>query len=220
MRALATTQMTTKAGSGVAHPRREARTRGFQAWTIAALRDLVYAGAVFIWSIAAFTILVTGVSVTVSLLVLIVGVFVWIGFAYVLRWTTWVDRRLAGWRPHEPIRVVYRRPPARGLMPRLKTITTDPQTWKDMAWLALTSIAGFTLGLAAIAAAGIVLAYLSMPIWYWAISGPQDLQGLTNLGIVTVDALGEALALAAIGLALAPFALVLGPPSRAEETKE
>jgi len=36
--------------------------------------------------------------VTVSLLVLVVGVFVWIGFAYIVRWTTWVDRRLAGWQ--------------------------------------------------------------------------------------------------------------------------
>ena len=201
--------MTTKAGLGVAEPRREARIRGLQTWTIAALRDLVYAGAVFVWSIAAFTILVTGASVTVSLLVLIIGVFVWIGFAYVVRWTTWVDRRLAGWQRHEPIRAVYRRPPARGFVPLLKTITTDPQTWKDMAWLALTSIAGFTLGLVAITAAGIVLVYLTMPIWYWAISDPHALNGLTNLGIVTVDALGEALALAAIGLALTPLALLL-----------
>ena len=23
---------------------------------------------------------------------------VWVGFAYVMRWTTWVDRRLAGWQ--------------------------------------------------------------------------------------------------------------------------
>jgi hypothetical protein len=106
--------MTTTAGPGVAEPGREVRRRGLQAWTIAALRDLVYAGAVFVWSIAAFTILVTGVSVTVSLLVLIVGVFVWIGFAYVLRWTTWVDRRLAGWQRHERIRAHYRRPPAPG----------------------------------------------------------------------------------------------------------
>lgn len=209
MKALATTQITTRAGPGVAETRRETRKRGLQAWMIPALRDLVYAGAVFVWSIAAFTILVTGVSLTISLLVLIVGIFVWIGFAYVLRWTTWVDRRLAGWQRHEPIRAVYQRPPARGLVPLLKTITTDPQTWKDMAWLALTSIAGFALGLVAITAAGTALAYLSMPIWYWAISDPGGQYGLTNLGLLTVDTLGEAVAATAIGLALAPLALLL-----------
>jgi hypothetical protein len=48
-----------------------------------------------------------------------------------------------------------------------------------------------------------------MPIWYWAISDPNDLHWLTNVGIVTVDSLREALALAAIGLALVPLALLL-----------
>jgi hypothetical protein len=106
-----------------------------RSWTTSALRDLLYAGAVFVWSIAAFTVLVTGVSVTASLLVLVVGVFVWIGFVYVMRATTWVDRRLAGWQRHERLRAVYRRPAARGFLPFLKTVSSDAQTWKDMAWL-------------------------------------------------------------------------------------
>ena len=180
-----------------------------RAWTALGLRNLAYDGAIFAWSIVVFTVLVTGVSLTASLIVLIVGVVVWIAFVYVMRWTTWVDRQLAGWQRHEPIQAVYRRPTAPGLMPLLKTITTDPQTWKDMAWLAVTSIAGFTLGLAALTAAGIVLAYLSMPIWYWAIADPLDLYGLTNLGVVTIDTLGEALAMTAIGLALTPLVLLL-----------
>jgi len=37
-------------------------------------------------------------------------------------------------------------------------VSSDRRTWKDLAWLGRTSIAGFTLGLAAITAAGIVLA--------------------------------------------------------------
>src|SRR5215208_5758380 len=85
---------------------RETRRRRIGAWTTSALRDLVYAGAVLLWSIAAFTILVTGVSVTASLLVFVIGVFVWIGFAYVLRWTTRVDRRLAGWQRKERVPAV------------------------------------------------------------------------------------------------------------------
>jgi hypothetical protein len=185
------------------------RRKRLLAWTSSAVRDLLYASAVFVWSVVAFTVLVTGVSVVASLLVFVVGVFVWIGFAYVMRWTTWVDRRLAGWQRKERLRAVYHRPPARGLLPLLRTVSSDPQTWKDLAWLGLTSIVGFTLGLAAIAAAGIVLAYVSMPIWYWAISDPGGQYGLTNLGLFTVDTLGKALAVTAIGLALAPLALLL-----------
>ena len=187
----------------------EPRQRRFRTWTTSALRDVVYCGAVFLWSIVGFTILVTGVSVTASLLILVFGVFVWVGFVYVLRWTTWVDRRLAGWQRGERVPAVYRRPPARGFVPLLKTVTSDPRTWKDMGWLAVTSIVGFTLGLLAVTAVGIVLAYLSVPIWYWAITDTDELYGLINLGVVTVDTLGEALALAAIGLLLAPLALLL-----------
>jgi hypothetical protein len=162
-------------------PGRETRRSRIRARTTAALRDLVYAGAVFVWSIAAFTILVTGVSVTASLFLLVIGIFVWVGFVYVVRWTTWVDRRLAGWQRHERLPAVYRRPAARGFLPLLKTVSSDPQTFKDLAWLGLTSIAGLTLGLAAITAAGVVIAYVSMPIWYWAISDPHGQYELTNL---------------------------------------
>jgi hypothetical protein len=183
--------------------------RGELVWTTSALRDLVYAGAVFVWSIVAFNVLVIGVSLTASLLVLIVGVFVWVGFAYIVRWTTWVDRRLAGWQRHERIRVVYRRPDTRGFVPLLKAVSSDPQTWRDLGWLAVTSIAGFTVGLAALAAAGVIVAYLSMPLWYWAISDPGGQYGLTNLGLSTVDTLGEAVAAMGIGLVLAPLALML-----------
>jgi hypothetical protein len=189
-----------------AHGTRRMRAR---AWTTSALRDVVYAGAVFGWSLAAFTIVVTGVSVTASLLVLAVGLFVWFGFAHVLRWTTWVDRRLAGWQRNYRVPSLYRRPPARGFLPRLKTTSSDPQTWKDLAWLGLNSIAGFTLGLAVIVAAGVVLTYLSMPVWYWAISDAHDLRGVTNLGVFTVDTLGKALTVSAFGLVVAPLALAL-----------
>jgi hypothetical protein len=71
------------------------------AWAVSALRDLVYDGAVALWSIVAFTILVTGVALTASLIVLIIGVFVWVGFVYVVRtsaWPWWTpSERLSRW---------------------------------------------------------------------------------------------------------------------------
>lgn len=180
-----------------------------RAWSTSALGDLVYCGAIFLWSIVSFTLLVTGVSVTASLIALVIGFFVWIGFAYLARLTTRVDRSLAGWQRGQRIDAVYRRPAARGFLPLLKTVSSDPQTWKDLGWLVLTSVVGFTLGLAAISAAAIVVAYLSLPIWYSAMSDPDGQYGLTNLDLFTVDTLGEAFALMGIGLALAPLALLL-----------
>lgn len=176
-------------------------------WTRSALRDIGYAVAIFGWSIAAFTILVTGVAVTASLLFLVVGVLVWIGFAYVMRWTTWVDRRLAGWQRGQPLAATYRRPATRGVTALVKTLTSDPQTWRDLAWMALTSIVGFASGLAVVTAAGVSLTYLSMPLWYWAIDAPADHHGLTNVGLFTVDTLGQAVVMSMVGLLLAPAAL-------------
>jgi hypothetical protein len=95
------------------------------------------------------------------------------------------------------------------LVPLLKTVSSDPRTWKDPGWLGLISIVGMALGFAAITFAGFVLAYLTMPVWYWAVSDPHDQYALTNLGLDTVDTFGEAVALAAIGLVLAPLALLL-----------
>jgi hypothetical protein len=191
--------------------RRQKRAR---TWAMSALRDLVYDGAVAVWSIVAFTILVTGAALTLSLIVLIIGVFVWVGFVYVVRWTTWIDRPLAGWRRHERIPAVYRRPAAPGFVPLLKTVSADPRTWQDLGWLGLTSIVGMALGFAAITFAGFVLAYLTMPVWYWAVSDPHDQYALTNLGLATVDTFGEAVALAAIGLVLAPWRCCSRAPVR------
>lgn len=179
------------------------------AWTRAALRDLLYSFAVTAWSVAGFTILVTGVAVTSSLLVLVAGVFVWIGFVHVLRWTTWVDRSAAGWQRRERLTVVYRRPVRRGFTPNLKTLTADPQTWKEMAWLGVNSLVGFGGGLAVTTAAGLVVTYVSMPLWFWAVSHPHTEYGVTAFGPLTIDTLGEALLAPVVGFALTPLVLLL-----------
>ena len=191
------------------HGDAEPRNTRFSAWTRSALRDIIYCGAGFAWSIAAFTILVSGIAVTASLLFLVVGVFAWIGLAHVLRWATRIDRKLAGWQRHERVPAIYRRPAARGFMPHLRTLSSDPQTWRDMAWLAVTSIVGFAGGLTVITASGLAAAYLSMPLWYWTVSHPQRGYGITNLGFFIVDTLGEAVTTAVIGLLLTPFVLLL-----------
>jgi hypothetical protein len=68
---------------------------------------------------------------------------------------------------------------------------------------------GLAGGLAVITAAGLAATYLSMPLWYWATSHPHQEYGVTNLGFLTVDTLGEAGIAAAIGLLLVPFVLLL-----------
>src|SRR6476469_1163392 len=91
----------------------------------ATLRDLAYDAAVLLWSAVAFTVLVAGVTVTISLLVFVVGAAVWLGFALAARATTAVDRRLAGWRRGAPVPAVYRRPVEPGFAGRVRAVTGD-----------------------------------------------------------------------------------------------
>jgi len=172
-------------------------------------RDLLYVGGVLATSVLAFCVWVTCLSTTLSLLVFVVGVFVWLGSAYLFRWTTWLDRRLAGWARGEPIAAVYRRPLEPGVLALLRSVTLDPQTWKDFGWLVLNSIVGFALAVVSLAVTVVVLGYVFMPAWWWSIPDPSTQYGTLNLGAYTVESAGQAWLTTAIGLALVPVAWLL-----------
>jgi signal transduction histidine kinase len=174
-----------------------------------AARDFAYLLAVLCMSIVGFVVWVTGLSLTVSLLILIIGFAVWVGTAYAFRATATVDRRLAGWLARKPIPGLYLKPDERGLLARVRTVTRDPQTWKDFGWIVLNSIAGFALATIAITITGLVIGYITMPLWWWAIADPHRQYATLNLGIYTVTSTGWALLTTALGLLLAPLALAI-----------
>jgi hypothetical protein len=178
-------------------------------WVAGGLRDIGYAAATLAWSVVGFTVCVTGISVTASLLALVIGLPVWLGFAHAVRWTTGVDRRLAQWQLGRRVPACYRRPAASGFGPAVRAVTRDPQTWRDVAWLALASVVGFALSLGALVVVAAVAAWVSLPAWYWALSDPRAHDGLTNLGAVVVDTPAEAVTVSAVALVLVPAALLL-----------
>ncbi len=128
-------------------------------------RDLLYLLATGVTSVLAFCVWVTAVSLTVSLLIFVIGVFVWL----------------------------------------VKCVTTDPQTWKDLAWPVVHSVLGFVAAVVALSATVAVLGYVLMPAWWWAIPDPSTQHGTLNPGIFTVESTGQAFIVTAIGLALAPL---------------
>jgi signal transduction histidine kinase len=192
-----------------AAPRASTAKRPLVSFASMAGRDFVYLLGMLCMSIVAFVVWVTGVSVTLSLLVLVVGVFVWLATAYVFRGTATLDRRLAGWLRREPIPGVYRVPPRPGVLAQLRSVTTDPQTWKDFAWLVLNSIVGFAVSVAALSLTAVVIGYIAMPLWWWAIPDPHTQYGTLNLGIYTVTSTGWAFLTTALGLALLPLLVLL-----------
>jgi signal transduction histidine kinase len=172
-------------------------------------RDLAYVLAIFCTSVLAFTVLVTGLSLTLSLLVFVIGVFVWMGTVYAFRWMTWVERRLAGWARGERIEGLYQEPRKPGPWDLLKTLTTDPQTWRDLAWMVINSFLGFALSVVALTALAVVLAYVSLPIWWHYPADPDELYGIVDFGIWEVDSTARAWIVCGAGLALAPLVALL-----------
>jgi signal transduction histidine kinase len=171
--------------------------------------DLAYLAAMLGTSVLAFCVWVGALTATVSLIVFVVGAAVWYGAVYLFRWTTWIDRKLAGWVRGEEIVAVYREPRSSGVLERLRCVTTDPQTWKELGWLVLNSVAGFAAAIAGLTATVVVLSLIFCPAWWWAIPDPDQQYGTLNMGLYTVDSTGLAFVSTAIGLALAPLALLL-----------
>lgn len=169
-------------------------------------RDLLYLLAIGVTSVLAFCVWVAALSATVSLLIFVVGVFVWLGSVYVFRWTTWVDRRLAGWERREPIAAVYRKPADHSIFEWVRCVTTDPQTWKDLGWLVLHSILGFVLAVVALSVTALVIGYVFLPAWWWAIPDPTQQYATLEFGVFTVESTGQAFLVTALGLVLVPVA--------------
>jgi hypothetical protein len=176
---------------------------------VRAARDAGYVLAMLVQSTLGFWVLAACVMTTAILLPTVVGVFVGVASAYILRWVTDIDRRLAGWYLGRPIRGRYRRPAAPGVIALVKTVWRDPRTWKDAGWTLGNSVAGLALGTVALVVTSLTLSYISTPLWWWAVPQPHDNYAVLNLGIYTVTSTSLALVTTAIGLALAPVAIAL-----------
>jgi hypothetical protein len=138
--------------------------------------------------------------------VFVVGAVVWVAFVYVMRATTAVDRRLAAWQRGFAVPAAYRRPPGRGFVSLLKAVTTDRQTWRDAAWLTVTSVIGPVLGLVGVVSVAVAGEFISIPIRYWA-AGPVP--GYGPLHTLAVDTASKALLAGAVGVALLPLTILV-----------
>jgi Putative sensor len=86
---------------------------------------------------------------------------------------------------------------------------TDRRVWADVGWLTLNSVFGLVVATVALSVTAEVVSLIVMPLWWWALSDPHHQYATLNLGIYTVTSTGWALLTTAIGLALAPVALVI-----------
>ncbi len=104
---------------------------------------------------------------------------------YVFRWTTWIDRRLAGWERGEPIDADLPAPRAARVPGAAAHRHRRPPDLEG------PRLAGAQLGRRlrarrspSLTVTALVLAYILMPAWWWAIPDPSHTStGRSNFGI-------------------------------------
>jgi signal transduction histidine kinase len=164
--------------------------------------DALYLVLGFVASVVAFTVWITGVTLSLSLGLLIIGFpIVLLTFAS-FRLLADLDRRRAALVFGEPLMSDYRAlPQVRRFMPRLKVAVSDPQTWKDTAYLPILSVLGFAWGTIWACLWGVALGSILLPAWWWAMPNDADYLGMI------VDTWQEYLLAVACGVALVPISV-------------
>ena len=151
-----------------------------------------------------FVFLVTTISLGVGLAITLIGIPILIGSVYAWGLLAEGERRVIAALTGTVIPSPYRPVPEGATWwVRLRARLADPATWKDLAFLLLQ----FPFGLVSLIVAVVVLSAgihgLVLPLWYWAVPDGVD------YGILQVDQLWEALAMAPLGAVV----LLLGIPA-------
>jgi hypothetical protein len=147
-------------------------------------RDLSYHLVGLPATILAFAVVVAGLTVALTALGLIVGIpLIAVAFA-VFRWNARLERRRTAWALGAPVPEAYR-PRTGNSLRRLRTVASDPQSWKDLAWLAFAGTFGFAASVFAITAWTTVLGTVLLPAWYWSLPN-----GGADFGLFRADTLG------------------------------
>ena len=149
-------------------------------------RDVTYLIFGLATSVLAFAVWVAALTLSLTLALLIVGIPVIIGSAYLMRWTAELDRQNAALVFGRPVRGHYRSHRGHSIGSRVINTLRDPQVWRDLAWLITHSVVGFAFGVIAIVLVGNVIGLATLPIYYWAIpDGGMDF-GLWHVGSLPV----------------------------------
>ncbi|MEO8889495.1 MAG: sensor histidine kinase [Jatrophihabitantaceae bacterium] len=134
-------------------------------------RELALRLRLLLWAGAATGLAVATLALVIVVMVGLPLVVVWVGLPMVFaglmvtRPIADVHRRYAGTLLGRPIGSPYLKPASGNLLIRLRSLLSDPATWRDFAWLAVNSTAGLVLSIAAL-----VEGVLDLIFW-WLPSG-------------------------------------------------
>jgi signal transduction histidine kinase len=166
--------------------------------------DLTYQLSTLPASILAFTTVVVALSLAATAIGIIIGLPLLLAIFAIVRWNARLERMRASWAIRSPVGEAYRRREGNWLR-RLRIVASDPQSWKDLAWLTVVGTLGFVASVVTITAWGTIAGLIVLPAWYWSL--PND--GV-DYGVLRADTLGEAFLFGTdLGLIAVPIAYVL-----------
>ncbi|HMJ75624.1 MAG TPA: sensor histidine kinase [Iamia sp.] len=126
-----------------------------------------------------------------------------------------LHRRMAALTLGRPVPALYRTRDAPTALGRLRQRGTDPQTWRDVLWLFLTSTIGFVLATFAVSAFLAIIWYLIYPFLVWVT--PDGILDQPYGELFTIDTVPEAMAQWLLaGVAFALWWVVVPPLMRAK----
>ena len=169
-------------------------------------RELAFLLAGGFTAVIGFCVQVAGLSAGLSLLITLVGIPILLALAYVDRWVCAVDRWRTSFLLREPVPGVYRTPERPGFLALLRTVGSDPQTWRDVGWIWLNVVLGFTSAVLMLSLWASVGWLLTLPFYWWLLPA----SALPDGPFGRIDTWAEVLGGAALGVALAPVVAWIG----------
>ena len=118
--------------------------------------------------IAYFTIVVTGVSTFVPLLIMIIGIPLFLLFLGAVRGIALFEGRLVEWFLGARMpRRVRSEPPNSGILQRIGFWLSDGRTWASMAYMVLMLPLGIIYFTVAVTGLAVGIGLLGSPLWAW-----------------------------------------------------
>jgi signal transduction histidine kinase len=169
--------------------------------------DALYLLTGLVTSIVAFCVWLTGVTLSLTLGLLIIGFPIVLATFWCLGLLADFERKRAALVFGTPLASAYRPTPSDGRFgSRLRAAAHDPQRWKDLVYIGLHSVVGFVWGIVWLVLLGFVLGSITLPLWWWALPDTADYLWFT------IDTWEESVGAAALGVALLPVVLLIQRP--------
>ena len=148
-------------------------------------------------------VLAVGLTLGVGTLIIWVGVFVLALTVLAWRGGAWLERRWLRATLGVEIPDPYRPAPSGSLWRRARVVTSDPATWKDLAYLVVLFPLGLLWFVVTLTLWTAALGLLTAPLWYWIpTDGGVALIADGDRGLLVIDTLPEALLAVVVGAVL------------------